>query len=300
MGSKVGSKGNRNIVIAGCGYVGSRLAQALGLSTVTALVRSEESASRLEAGGIRALRCDLDRPAETALPTEGTEIYYLVPPPPQGTEDTRLRHFLQELEQSGQPRRLVYLGTTGVYGDCKGEWVDETRPLRPKADRALRRADAERQLLRWQKEQGRELVLLRVAGIYGPGKLPLQRLRARKPMIPPEQAPWTNRIHVDDLVQVLIAAMTRGRNGGIYNASDGHPGNMADYFNAVADAADLPRPPLIALYEDGGRLSAGLRSYLAESRRIDNRRMLEELGVVLRHPTLESGLAACFGEPESP
>ncbi len=291
--------GNRNIVIVGCGYVGSRLAQALGLSTITALVRSEASASRLEAVGIRVLRCDLDRPVETALPTEGAEIYYLVPPPPQGTEDTRLRHFLQVLGHSGLPRRLVYLGTTGVYGDCKGEWVDETRPLRPKADRALRRADAERQLLRWQKEQDRELVLLRVAGIYGPGKLPLRRLQARKPMIPPEQAPWTNRIHVDDLVQALAAAMHRGRNGRIYNLSDGHPGNMADYFNAVADAAGLPRPPLIDLDEDGGRLSPGLRSYLAESRRIDNRRMLEELGVVLRHPTLESGLDACFGEPES-
>jgi len=118
-------------------------------------------------------------------------------------------------------------------------------------------------------------------------------------MIPPEQAPWTNRIHVDDLVQALIAAMKRGQSGAVYNVSDGHPGNMAHYFNAVADAAGLPRPPLIDLDEAGGRLSGGLRSYLAESRRIDNRRMLEELGVILRYPTLEAGLASCFSTPES-
>ena len=286
-------------MIVGCGHVGKRLARALGPSSVTALVRSEASASKLEAGGIRTMRCDLDRAVETALPTEGTELYYLVPPRPRDTEDIRLRHFLQALERSGQPRRLVYLGTTGVYGDCNGEWVDEAHPTRPVAERALRRADAERQLRHWQAEKGRELVLLRVAGIYGPGKLPLERLRAHKPMIPPQQAPWTNRIHVDDLVQALVAAMTRGHDGAIYNISDGHPGNMADYFNAVADAAGLPRPPLIDLEEAGGQLSKGLRSYLAESRRIDNRRMLEELGVILRYPTLEAGLASCFSRAMS-
>jgi nucleoside-diphosphate-sugar epimerase len=269
-------------------------------SGLTALVRSQGSAKALTARGIRTIRCDLDHPVAESLPTGGSEIYYLTPPPRQGTRDSRLHHFLQSLAQGGQPRKLVYLGTTGVYGDCGGAWVDESRPIAPQADRALRRADAERQLLAWQQKTGGQLVLLRVTGIYGPGKLPLDRLRAGKPMIPPAQAPWTNRIHVDDLVQALLAAMEKGRNGEIYNLSDGHPGNMTDYFNAVADAAGLPRPPLIDLQREGDRLSSGLRSYLAESRRIDNRKMLRELGVTLRYPTLEAGLAACFHPPGSP
>lgn len=135
---------------------------------------------------------------------------------------------------------------------------------------------------------------LRVAGIYGPDKLPLQRLRAGKPMVAERHAPWTNRIHVDDLVQVLQAAMVRGRNGEVYNVTDGQPGNMAAYFNRVADFAGLPRPAVIDPSAGEQALSAGLRSYLAESRRIDNRKMLRELGVELRYPTLEQGLAACF------
>ncbi|HIE53856.1 MAG TPA: SDR family oxidoreductase [Chromatiaceae bacterium] len=285
--------GNQPTLIIGCGQVGRHLAGILANEAVTGLVRSSQSESTLREQGISALRCDLDRRVAVELPTENADIYYLAPPPREGTRDTRLRNFLAALEQCGQPRRLVYLGTTGVYGDCAGEWVDETRPIRPKAERALRRADAENQLRQWQRRTNAELVLLRVASIYGPGKLPLQRLRAGRPMIPPRQAPWSNRIHLEDLLQVLLAAMRRGRNGEIYNVSDGQPGNMADYFNAVADWAGLPRPPTIDIDEQA-RLSAGLRSYLAESRRIDNHKMLKELGIELRYPTLQAGLAACF------
>lgn len=288
--------GNNSTLIVGCGHVGRRLAKALDRPGVTGLVRTADSAAGLERLGIRALCCDLDRKVATELPTGDTDIYYLAPPPREGTADARLARFLAALEKGGQPRRLVYLGTTGVYGDCGGEWVDETRPIEPRVERALRRADAEQQLQRWRRDHDVELVLLRVAGIYGPGKLPLERLKAGTPMIPPGQAPWTNRIHVDDLVQVLIAAMERGRDGEIYNVSDGQPGNMADYFNAVADRAGLPRPPLVSM-EESSQLSAGLRSYLAESRRIDNRKMLRELGVRLRYPDLEAGLAACFAKP---
>jgi len=113
-------------------------------------------------------------------------------------------------------------------------------------------------------------------------------------MVAARFAPWTNRIHVDDLVQVLLAAMQRGGNGEVYNVTDGQPGNMADYFNRVADVAGLPRPPIIDPGAADEQLSAGLRSYLAESRRIDNRKMLRELQVRLRYPTLEQGLQACF------
>ncbi|HHH13814.1 MAG TPA: SDR family oxidoreductase [Thiolapillus brandeum] len=281
------------MLIVGCGHVGTLLARTLGTSRVAGLVRSTDSARRLEAAGIAPRVLDLDRPLPDPLP-DARRIWYLAPPPKRGVEETRMKHFLQALARDGRPRRLVYLGTTGVYGDCHGEWVDEHRPIAPRAERALRRADAETRLQAWREEGGGELVLLRVAGIYGPGKLPLARLKAGRPMIAPEQAPWTNRIHVDDLVQVLVAAMERGCDGAIYNVSDGHPGNMADYFNAVADAAGLPRPPVIDPAEAEGKLSAGLRAYLAESRRIDNRRMLRELGVELRYPTLEAGLAACF------
>lgn len=286
--------GNQKTLIAGCGYVGRRLAAALGAETVLGLVRSAESCSELADLGIVPVQCDLTRSMALSLTTGGADIYCLLPPPKTGTTDSHLENFLQGLEHSGLPRRIVYLGTTGVYGDCGGAWVDEQAPVRPVADRALRRLDAEQQLRRWSEQSGAEAIVLRMAGIYGPGKLPLQRLKAGKPMVAARFAPWTNRIHVEDLVQVLLAAMQRGGNGEVYNVTDGQPGNMADYFKQVADAAGLPRPPIIDPDAAGEQLSAGLRSYLAESRRIDNRKMLRELQVRLRYPTLAQGLQACF------
>jgi nucleoside-diphosphate-sugar epimerase len=283
------------VLIVGCGYVGRRVA-ALHLARgepVVALVRSTASAQALERDGIAAISTDLDgSPAD--LPTRGERVYYFAPPPERGTTDPRLATFLAGLARSGQPRRIVYMGTTGIYGDCHGEWVDESRPANPSVDRAHRRWDAECRLREWATTRGGEVVALRVAGIYGPGRLPLDRLRRGLPMVAEDEAPWTNRIHADDLAAVCVAAMDRAPSGAVYNVSDGHPGNMADYFNRVADLAGLPRPPVVRLADADGRLSEGLLSYLRESRRLDNRRMLRELGVTLRYPTLDEGLAGCL------
>jgi nucleoside-diphosphate-sugar epimerase len=283
------------VLIVGCGYVGRRVA-ALHLARgepVVGIVRSADSAEALADAGIEAVRANLDaEPLD--LPTRGAGVYYFAPPPDTGTTDPRLARFLASLAASDQPRRIVYIGTTGVYGDCGGAWVDESRPPNPSVDRARRRWDAECRLRDWAKATGGGLVILRVAGIYGPGRLPLERLRRGLPMVPEDEAPWTNRIHVDDLANVCVAAMDCAPDGAVYNVSDGSPGNMSDYFNRVADLAGLPRPPVVRLAEAGGRLSEGLLSYLRESRRLDNRKMLAELGVTLRYPTLADGLPACF------
>ncbi len=284
------------VLIVGCGDLGRRVATrhlARG-ETVHGLVRSRESARALEVAGIAAVQADLDAPLPE-LPTRAARVYYFAPPPESGDTDPRIGRFLVAIGRDGAPQRIVYVSTTGVYGDCGGAWIDETRPPRPAADRARRRWDAECRLRAWADAGGGELIVLRVAGIYGPGRLPLARLRQGLPMVAPVEAPWTNRIHADDLATVCVAAMDRARAGALYNASDGHPGNMADYFNRVADLAGLPRPPVVRLAEAEGRLSAGLLSYLQESRRLGNRRMLEELGVTLRYPTLDEGLPACFG-----
>jgi nucleoside-diphosphate-sugar epimerase len=283
------------VLIVGCGYVGRRVAAVhLGRGQpVAGLVRSAASAQALERDGIAPVCADLDgQPPD--LPTLDAGVYYLAPPPETGATDPRLRAFLDALPRTGQPRRIVYVGTTGVYGDCGGDWVDESRPANPSVDRARRRWDAECRLREWSASTGAELVVLRVAGIYGPGRLPLDRLRRALPMVAEDEAPWTNRIHVDDLAAVCVAAMERAPNGGVYNVSDGHPGNMADYFNRVADMAGLPRPPVVRLADASGQLSEGLLSYLRESRRLENGRMLRELGVTLRYPTLDEGLPGCL------
>lgn len=281
------------MLIIGCGDLGRRIAMratARG-ETVACLVRQAASVARLQGDGLCVRAADLDEPLTLTDDEQAQRaVYYFAPPPATGVTDPRVAHLLDALEPT--PRRLVYVSTTGVYGDCEGAWVDETRAPNPQVDRARRRHDAEQRLQRWRGD-GRELVVLRVAGIYGPEKLPLARLQAGTPMIAEADAPWTNRIHVDDLVNVCEAAMGRGRDGEVYNVSDGNPGNMRDYFDRVADAFGVPRAPSVSLAEAGEMLSPGLLSYLGESRRLDNRKMLAELDVSLAYPDLDAGLAAC-------
>lgn len=288
----------RGVLIVGCGYVGRRVAglELDGGAAVAALARSGASAERLRAHGIEPLSGDLDAPASLrSLPASGVDLYCLAPPPSRGVTDPRLAALLDVLVPGNRPRRIVLISTTGVYGDCHGEWVDETRAPNPTADRARRRLDAEKQLRAFGVRTGCEVVILRVPGIYGPDRLPVERLRKGLPLLREDEAPWSNRVHVDDLVAACLAAMARGRGGAVYNISDGHPSTMTDYFRRVADALALPRPNEIARAAAGDHIDAGMLSYLAESKRIDNRRMREELGVVLRYPTLAQGLAAGVG-----
>jgi nucleoside-diphosphate-sugar epimerase len=284
------------VTIVGCGDIGSRLAlqyQKTG-DEVKAWVRTPESIERLKGQGIDAIRIDLDQSLNQSVSLEGELLFYFAPPPTTGVHDSRVTHLIEAIERCGLPRKVVYLSTTGVYGDCQGEWVDETRKPAPRVDRAKRRQDAERQWQGWSEASGRPLVILRVAGIYGPGKLPIDRLRKGLPMVTEAEAPITNHIHSLDLVQIALMAMQKGANGAIFNVCDGQPESMTRYFNRVADYLQLPRPPLITLEQARRQLSPGMLSYLSESRRLSNRKLLDELGVELLYPELEQGLPACF------
>jgi len=255
-------------------------------------VRTAASRDALRDAGIPALELDLALDELGVLPLTGRRVFHLAPPPGQGTEDWVTRRLIAAFAHHGHPRRIVYISTTGVYGDCGGAWVDETWPTRPSAERARRRVDAEQRLREWSRTPGASLVTLRVAGIYGPGRLPVERIRQGLPLVRESEAPYSNRIHVADLVQVCIAAMERGLDGAVYNACDDEPTTMTDYFFQVADALGLPRPPVIPLAEGEGQLSPGMLSYMQESRRLSNRRLRDELGLALAFPTLREGLAA--------
>ncbi len=282
--------------IYGCGYLGRRLAirRQHENRQITGVVRTVASAEALAGMGIGSLQVDLDVDAATELAPQGSTLFYFIPPAKSGETDTRVRRLIEEFARQGHPRRIVYLSTTGVYGDCQGEWVTEERPVNPVFARAKRRWDAECRLREWRADTGGELVILRVAGIYGPGKLPLERLRKGLPLVRAEESPWTNRIHIDDLVQVCVAAMDKGSDGAVYNVSDGSPGTMIDYFSKIAELAGLPAPPAITLSQAAQQLSEGMLSYMHESRRLDNSRMRDELGVTLLYPGMDVGLSACF------
>ena len=265
---------------------------------VTALVRSEESAARLRELGIATVEGTLDDPDTLpGLPTRGAVVFYFVPPPGGGNVDTRVRNFCAAVTPGDEPRKLVYISTSGVYGDCGDETVTEETPVNPQTARARRRLDAETALRAWGKERGIAVVILRVTGIYGPGRLPLQQLTSGQPVLLESEARLTNRIHSEDLARVCVAAADRGDDD-IFNVSDGHPGTMTEYFNACADALGFPRPRQVTMAGARQVMTPLMLSYVTESRRMDNSKMLEKLRVELRYPSLEEGLRASVAPAE--
>ncbi len=290
----------RRVYIAGCGDTGGHvgLREVLRGREVVGLARSDAAARRLEETGIHPERGDLDDPASLAPTVDGdTLLYYFAPPPPRGREDTRLRAFLASLTGARCPARVVLISTSGVYGDCDGAWVDETRAPAPGSERAHRRLDAEQALTAWTREHDATSIVLRVSGIYSRARLPKSRIERGEPVLRAALSPYSNRIHLQDLIEVCLAAGELRNGPKLVNVADGHPTTMSDYFAQAADALGLPRPPEIDWDEARRTLSPGMLSYLAESRRLDNTRLREGLGVTLRYPTLATGLAAEVGEP---
>ena len=287
-----------NVLIIGCGDTGERLArlhEAAG-DTVRATTRSAERHNKLQTLQQAPELLDLDHPPGNVQLTEADILYMLVPPGGNGSHDPRMATLLQLIEQVGLPRRFVYISTTGVYGDCSGDWVTEASPRQPHSQRAWRRAAAEQQLEIWATRMAVELVILRVPGIYGPGRLPLARLERGDPVLHADEAPWSNRIHIEDLAAACALVGTHPEANGVYNVTDGRPTTMTDYFNQVADACGLTRPPQISRAEAEERFSANMLSFLNESRRIDSSRLRKELGMQLKYPDLASGLEASLSK----
>ena len=283
-----------NLLIVGCGDVARRaLPELQRRYRVTALVRSPDPA--IDAAGVGQIAGDLDDAASLApLLGRAERIAHLAPPSAGGTLDTRMRSLLAALAPRGRgamlPRRFVYLSTSGVYGDCAGEWVDETRPPNPRTERAMRRLGAERALGDWGERNQVEIAILRVPGIYASDRLPLERLARGTPALRPEEDVYTNHIHADDLAGILVAALESTGARGVYNASDDGPTKMGEFFDLVADRSGLARPPRVSREEAARLLPPELLSFMSESRRLSNRRMKTQLGVRLRYSTVRDGI----------
>jgi nucleoside-diphosphate-sugar epimerase len=289
---------DRVCLIAGFGYVGRRLAARLRPDRrIVALVRGAQAVATLQADGIDSIAADLDAGPLTRdleAVAHGAAIFYLAPPPDAGTSDPRVERFLAALGSS-RPEVVVYMSTTGVYGDAAGGSVDESSPVAPGNDRSRRRVAAEQAVRAWCDARGVRWVVLRVPGIYGPDRLPLERLQRGEPALRPEDSGPANRIHVDDLVAACVAAIEHPV-GGVFNVGDGDHASTTEFLQVTAGLAGLPPPTLVSLAEARGRISPGMLAYLVESRRVDTSRMLNELGVVPRYPSIASGVAASLAE----
>ncbi|MDD5296275.1 MAG: SDR family oxidoreductase [Rhodocyclaceae bacterium] len=284
----------QRLLIIGCGDV---MRRALPWLTrhhrVYATVRSPEDAVAVRRLGAIPIRADLDRKAGLRrLAGIAQLVLHSAPPPPEGGSDSRTRRLLAALGSRGiLPRQLSYISTTGVYGDCAGARIDETRKPRPRSSRGLRRLDAEQVLRDWGARTGVRVSILRAPGIYAEDRLPVARIARGEPVLRPEDDVQTNHIHAEDLAQIAALSLYRGRPNRIYNACDDTELAMGEWFDRVADAFGLPHPPRLSRQEAATLLSPMTLSFMGESRRIANLRLKQELRVRLLYPTVDAGLA---------
>lgn len=285
----------QRLLIIGCGDVGVRVAAIVRKHTrVIALTSSVEKIAVLRDLGITPLLGNLDKADSLArLSGLANRILHLAPPAAEGIVDGRTRRLLTSLAHRTMPAKLVYGSTSGVYGDCGGQWVSEVRPVNAQTDRGHRRVNAEAEVRFFGRYTQTATCVLRIPGIYAPdreGGTPRSRLEKRLPVLTTGDDVYTNHIHADDLARACHLALWRGAPQRIYHVNDDTVLMMGDYVDLAADLYGLPRPPRVSRQEANRQLAPSMLSFMAESRRLVNRRMKDELGLKLRYPTVHTGL----------
>jgi nucleoside-diphosphate-sugar epimerase len=271
------------LLTLGHGYSAAALAAGLGprwrkLGTT----RSAARAAEMRAAGVEPVDWADGAAVEAAV---AAASHVLVSAPPDAGGDPALARFGTALRRRG-PDWVGYLSTTGVYGDRQGDWVDEDAVLNPVNERSRWRVAAERG---W-RESGLSVRVFRLAGIYGPGRSALDRLREGRAQRVVKPGQVFSRIHVEDVAGALAASIARPEPGAVWNVADDEPAPPQDVIAYAAELLGLPVPPEVPF--ERAELSPMARSFYAESKRVSNRRLRERLGVVLRHPDYRTGLRA--------
>ena len=276
------------VLLIGCGDVALRAADLLHPKVrLYGLTRRAEDIPRLRAHGIVPIVGDLDLFASLGrLRAAPFAVLHFAPPPSEGRDDPRTQKLIAALTRAQSiPRRFVYVSTSGVYGDCAGARITEARPRRARSPRSRRRVAAEDRLRAWAMHRGVRLAILRAPGIYTETRLPIERIRQGTPVLSPDEDVFTNHVHASDLARAAVAALFRAKPNRAYNITDDAEIKMGNWFDAVADAFRLPRPPRVSWEEAEHRIAPMLLSFMSESRRLANTRMKDELRVRLRYPT---------------
>ncbi|GKS70332.1 nucleoside-diphosphate-sugar epimerase [Nitrosomonas sp. PY1] len=294
----------KTLLIVGSGDIALRAAPLFKKHyRILGLHRNSNHISTLRSHGMIPIYGDLDLP-QTLERISGVAqlVIHLAPPQSEGLRDKRTAHLLSALSRRPRksatilPQQLIYISTSGVYGDCQGALIDETYSVNPVNGRAIRRVDAEKQIRAWGKRNHVNVSILRVPGIYAADRLPLLRLQQNLPVLLENEDSYTNHIHADDLARIIYAVVRHGKPGRLYHACDDSQLKMGAYFDWVADHFGYPRPPRINREEAEKQISPGMMSFMRESRRLINARLKRELYVKLLYPTVVSGIQAARNE----
>jgi nucleoside-diphosphate-sugar epimerase len=287
----------QRVFIVGCGDIGMRVLKHQRHVRFFALTSSPQRQDALREAGATPLLGNLDQ-AHTLKRLAGLahHVLHLAPPPLKGHTDPRTLALSRALLQRTSIKSVVYASTSGVYGDCAGDWVQEHRLVNPSTPRAQRRVHAEQQLrlLARQRANALRVSVLRVPGIYAPdreGGTPRERLMRGTPVLQVQDDVFTNHIHANDLARACQLALWRGRAQRIYNISDDSQLKMGDYFDAAAQLYGLDKPKRISRAQAQQELPPMQLSFMSESRRLVNQRMKQELRLRLQYATALAGLA---------
>jgi len=288
---------DRRLFCFGLGFSAEVLVRSLLAEgwRVAGTAREPERLAQLRALGVEAFPFDRAHPLPEGALRGATHLLNSVPPDAEG--DAVLDGCAAAiLAEAGSLRWLGYLSTTGVYGDYRGAWVDETSPLRPTSERAWRRVGAEAGWLDFDRLHHLPVAVFRLAGIYGPGRSALDDLRAGTARRVVKRGQVFSRIHVEDIAGVLRASMARPpRGGAIYNVCDDEAAKPQDVIAFAAELLGITPPPEIAF--EAAALSPMAQTFWTDNKRVRNDRIKRELEVALRYPTYREGLAALLGTP---
>jgi len=287
------------IFIAGCGYIGKRVAKLWEErgAEIACLNRSSEKMTGYSSEKFSMFVRNLDNALELPFDAlSGSVCYYFIPPPGGGVTDARSRNFCSLLGRDARPEKIIYASATSVYAENSGGVVNEESDAFPSSAMGKRRLDAEKVFLEYGELYDVPVVILRIAGIYGPGRLPVMQIVELHPLLDEAESGPGNRIHADDLAKVCVASVLEGEGGDIFNVCDGSHESMTAYFNLVADLAGLPRPPHVPMAEARQKMTPLMFSYSSDTKVVDNGKMLRKLGVRLRYPDIREGVLASLHE----
>ena len=281
-----------NLILAGSGYMGNEIIEQLSEDkhsvSITELSRSKKTRS----SAIRSIQVDFDNIVENMPYIDDSTIIYMAPPNSSTDKDIRIENFLHRVKKY-KINRIIYISTSGVYGNCNGERVSENKKVNPLTDRAKRRVDAEKQVTKFCDELNTRLIILRVPGIYGRDRLPMKRINDAEPLIKIDESRTTNLIHVGDLCRIAIKSLYIDIQGKeIINISDGTAIKTTEYYEEIYKALEKELPLYITFDEALNSYGEKRLSFLKESRVLDTTKMARLFPNCIKYKLIKDGIKA--------